>query len=772
MLAIILAGAAVGVATAKPAAKNMNGGGEYLIANHNPNSSRRFETAYPRRPTEEFFDVYAGPVSTRYGEVFWQGLPAVPLPEDIVSRFAGKAIAITGYEVDQVMVDNTTKDESTSSGFAEKSVPIYWAYNHHYVSWLKGKHATMVELDGTDTSVIGHPLLMNSVAIDDPNPSSAIPTSQFFSEGNGGEMRKSYHGYPKGFAQLLDSPTEFVMTPMQIDTWNRNTSYGDPFVPGPESTASGAPLTGRDAIYSGHLECPCTDRIVKTVVDTYATTSASQPHCGTAVSSAAKCFVAVSQVGVAQSDVATNATVSSDELPAGCSIFTTDGVKYTATFNTKTSSSAKCGASSSGKSGKPHMAGVAHSVVSFEAQLDAGTSLATLTLSGPAAVWFGVGLGAAVMKDTPNAIIVLGNGTVFEQKLADQQAGHKLPNSLTVVSNVVKAGVRTVVVTRPLKGKTAEHYTFDMANPLIKFINAVGRGPAFAYHAKRAASTLNLKVVGANTCICNTGEKGFIHSDMNPNPQPFHKSCRAEPAGDLLAKKNPTCTLQQYSGGLSCCKSHNILLDKHQNPWPDNILSYFMKYRFWFEDFVPATSTTPASHQNLVRFFKETEADAGEYDVVKAPTGTKPEDTVYEITAHFQTKDGMKMCDPRTSPHCTGVDSSGTKLMYASCHCHAPSCLGCELWNADTGELICRQTPVYGNSPAATNETNKYDEQGYVAIPPCLFGDEADGLMPPPYLKYDQNLTAIKRNNNTYDHYGEMAMWQMRGAQAYEPAVH
>ena len=46
----------------------------------------------------------------------------------------------------------------------------------------------------------------------------------------------------------------------------------------------------------------------------------------------------------------------------------------------------------------------------------------------------------------------------------------------------------------------------------------------------------------------------------------------------------------QYSGGLSCCKSHNILLDKGQNPWPDNKLVYFMKYRFWFQDYVPATA--------------------------------------------------------------------------------------------------------------------------------------------------------------------------------------
>jgi hypothetical protein len=382
-----------------------------------------------------------------------------------------------------------------------------------------------------------------------------------------------------------------------------------------------------------------------------------------------------------------------------------------------------------------------------------------------------VGLGATVMKDTPNAIIVLGNGTVFEQKLADQQSGTRLPNSLTVVANTVADGQRTVIVSRPLKGKTAAHYTFSLNTPEVKFINARGKAPNFSYHKARAASTLALKVVGADTCICNTGEQAFIETDMNPYPQPFHKNCAAEPAGDLLAKKNPTCTLEAYRGGLSCCKSHNILLDKGQNPWPDNKLTYFMKYRFWFQDFVPATPTKPASHANLVRFFKETEADAGEYDVVKAPEGTAPEDTVYEITAHFQTRNGMAECNPRTSPHCAGADQSGTLLVYASCHCHAPSCLGCELWNSDTGELICRQTPVYGRSAVASNVTNKYDEEGYIAIPPCLFGEEVDGLMPPHYLKYDQNLTAVKRNNNTYDHYGEMAMWQMRGAQWYENAT-
>ena len=57
---------------------------------------------------------------------------------------------------------------------------------------------------------------------EDPKPQSHVPTSQFFSEGNGGEYRKSFHGYPAGMAQLIDSPTTFHIQPMQIDTKNRH----------------------------------------------------------------------------------------------------------------------------------------------------------------------------------------------------------------------------------------------------------------------------------------------------------------------------------------------------------------------------------------------------------------------------------------------------------------------------------------------------------------------------------------------------------------------
>ena len=103
---------------------------------------------------------------------------------------------------------------------------------------------------------------------------------------------------------------------------------------------------------------------------------------------------------------------------------------------------------------------------------------------------------------------------------------------------------------------------------------------------------------------------------------------------------------------------------------------------------------------------------------------------------------------------------SGMTLIYAGGHCHAPSCISLELYRNDTGEILCRQLPVYGTGNVAAD---KYDEAGYVALPPCLWGDE-DSLVTPFELPYGTPLLSIKKNRNTHvGHFGEMASWQMRG---------
>ena len=94
-LPLALVGAA---ALAGQAAAVMNAGGlPYKVGNAGPAYSTEFSKESPL-----YFDSYAE-VQTRYSQVWWTRSANIPLPPDIVERFAGKVMAITGYEVDQVM---------------------------------------------------------------------------------------------------------------------------------------------------------------------------------------------------------------------------------------------------------------------------------------------------------------------------------------------------------------------------------------------------------------------------------------------------------------------------------------------------------------------------------------------------------------------------------------------------------------------------------------------------------------------------------------------
>ena len=67
---------------------------------------------------------------------------------------------------------------------------------------------------------------------------------------------------------------------------------------------------------------------------------------------------------------------------------------------------------------------------------------------------------------------------------------------------------------------------------------------------------------------------------------------------------------------------------------------------------------------------------------------------------------------------------------------------------------------MYGSGQV---EDDRFDELGYLALPPCLWGTEVEGLVAPVSLTFNTTLRSVKKNNATFGHYGEMASWQMRG---------
>jgi hypothetical protein len=209
-------------------------------------------------------------------------------------------------------------------------------------------------------------------------------------------------------------------------------------------------------------------------------------------------------------------------------------------------------------------------------------------------------------------------------------------------------------------------------------------------------------------------------------------------------------------------------LDQDQEvPWADQYLEYRLKFRFYFEEYKEEVKCVqPASHYSLIRLYWQTEAHAGEYDIDQCSEDTPRNQCIQVITSRWAVRDMMKDCSLRPdAAWCTGKGSTdgkkteGVKLIYAAPHCHAPSCLSMELYNADTGQLLCRVEPVFGQGQG----DKKYDEQGFLAIPPCLWADKEEGLSPPQLLTLNTTLLSIKRNNSTLPHTGEMASWQMRG---------
>lgn len=68
-----------------------------------------------------------------------------------------------------------------------------------------------------------------------------------------------------------------------------------------------------------------------------------------------------------------------------------------------------------------------------------------------------------------------------------------------------------------------------------------------------------------------------------------------------------------------------------------------MKFRFYYQTYTPATESRPASHKSLLRMYYQTEAHAGEYDIVQCPPGTPAEQCVQVITAHFKVSDMMQV---------------------------------------------------------------------------------------------------------------------------------
>jgi len=682
-----------------------------------------------------------------------------------VARYAdGSAMAVVGFELDQVMV--TPEGE-------EFSLPINAAYNHHFESTMTGGSSVYekIVLDGPRDPRIaefglgemGHSMNLGKGTehwvVRDLEPPSSMPTRQAFGAANGGEVRKSFHGYAPGFAQVIESPRKFQITPMQIDTWNRekmaNLSSRPAFVAGPLPRNSLAPA---GAAYSGLLECPVTTRIRKAIDGDYRAQLSSS--CEAVIATAGECYNAASAnlALPAHGVVVQNKSVSDSARAPGCSLESNgEGNIVTVLFNDDDASRVQCG------EGVTARAGSTSSLVQLVVAVELVKQEVSISLTGPSDVWFGVGFNASAMADQPWAIIVDGTGEVSERKLVSQSPGTELPASVKVISNRVDAGLRTVVLSRALKGATVDHYSFSAKDPVIlPFINAVGTGPNLSYHKDKTPSTLALLPVTSEgvtgACLCPESPKPFGKAQgtlsYNPVDQPgeqghpttirFDNNCQPFPRMELLEQQNPTCDLRTYAGGQIACHHMFSLLDADQEiPWPDQPLEYQLKFRFWYQDY-------DASYHHQVKRTTWGIGSPVEYDVPKCEDGMHG-------CAHDETGDWIHTI----SGTYKATGSGAVNLVAAHFHCHAPTCKSVKMyrnWNGTHGDLLCEQVPIYGGTGKVPEK--RYDEQGFILVPPCLWGSPEQGLEQPPDVT-GQTLHTIKTSYANVGHHGEMAWQQM-----------
>lgn len=277
-----------------------------------------------------------------------------------------------------------------------------------------------------------------------------------------------------------------------------------------------------------------------------------------------------------------------------------------------------------------------------------------------------------------------------------------------------------------------------MQDLTIPFINAIGSGPVLAYHANKTASSISLwPTAGRPVCLCEQpaspfgSAKGIIKYLPTGEQFGFINGCQHEPRESILHDRNPTCDVRAYVGGLQVCKHMWSLLESGQGqPWPDQPLVYYQKYRFYYQEYKPDFHVVSVPRQAWA-----IGAFIGEYDVPQCVKGTPVEDCKHVIW---------------------GVLTAGGHNLHIAAihfHCHAPTCLAMEIVNNKTGELLCRQEPIYGGTGKI--DLAKYDEPGYILQPPCLWGD-GPGLGPMP-LASGVTFTIKATTNSTYGHHGEMA---------------
>jgi hypothetical protein len=152
--------------------------------------------------------------------------------------------------------------------------------------------------------------------------------------------------------------------------------------------------------------------------------------------------------------------------------------------------------------------------MTIDLTIDTTLDTVEIVMTGPEAVWFAVGfepLNHPSGADTYSVVPLGGAPTadVQEWALGNHSAGIQLPDSLTVDSNSVSAGVRTVELSGPASTSAGGNYNYPTDPGEMEISWAYGNGPDFAFHADRGEENLILSLVPEPTTLTLLGMAGL-----------------------------------------------------------------------------------------------------------------------------------------------------------------------------------------------------------------------------------------------------------------------
>lgn len=119
------------------------------------------------------------------------------------------------------------------------------------------------------------------------------------------------------------------------------------------------------------------------------------------------------------------------------------------------------------------------------------SSQVEIEFNGPNEYFHGIGFNGTEMENT-YAIII--NASMIEERYLGLNApGTLLDKSVTVVNNTVNNNIRQVILTRDMKGKTSQYYSFQPnVNQMLNIIYCYGTTGTVQYHGP-ARNTTTIK---------------------------------------------------------------------------------------------------------------------------------------------------------------------------------------------------------------------------------------------------------------------------------------